>query len=198
MMKRIQLSPQLFFTLMLFFLLSGSGVNAQSLVLKSSTVTIHGETNVNHDYTTKATKVSGKMTVVGNSPKSLEVEIPVRSILSGERLMDKKTHETFNESKNPTIRFSMTKLNSLQVNGDDLAVAVTGDLSMAGATKEVTLTAKGKEFSPGVYTFEGSLPLKMTDYNMKPPTAMLGTMKTKDPILVKYQVTFEGPAGQFN
>jgi hypothetical protein len=47
-------------------------------------------------------------------------------------------------------------------------------------------------------TFEGSLPLKMSDYNMKAPTAMLGVMKVGDQVTVKYNVTFEGPAVQFN
>ncbi len=81
------------------------------------------------------------------------MEIPVRSLISGEKQMDKKTHEAFNEPKNPTILFNMTELNSIQVNGDDIAVTVTGNLSLSGATKKVTLKADGKVTSPGVYTF---------------------------------------------
>ncbi len=33
----------------------------------------------------------------------------------------------------------------------------------------------------------------MSDYGMKAPTAMLGTMKTKDQVTVNYRVTFEEP-----
>ena len=33
---------------------------------------------------------------------------------------------------------------------------------------------------------------------MKPPTAMLGTMKTKDQVTVNYKVTFEGAAVDFD
>jgi len=32
----------------------------------------------------------------------------------------------------------------------------------------------------------------MTDFKMKPPTAMLGVMKVGDAITLKYDVTFEG------
>ena len=184
--------------LMFAFIMAGTLVNAQTLTIKSFTMTIEGETNVNHDYTTKVTQLSGKMTVGDNQPQSLTVEIPVRSIISGEKLMDKKTHETFNAPKNPMIHFNMTEVNSMQVNGGDIAVAVTGNLSMGGASKKVTLKAAGKEVSPGVYTFEGALPLKMSDFNMKAPTAMLGTMKTKDQVTVNYKVTFEGAAVNFN
>ena len=92
----------------------------------------------------------------------------------------------------------MTELNSIQVNGENIAVTVTGNLSLKGATKKVTLKADGKEMSPGVYTFQGVLPVKMSDYGMKAPTAMLGTMKTKDQVTVNYKVTFEGASINFN
>ncbi|MBK5195455.1 MAG: YceI family protein [Proteiniphilum sp.] len=197
-MKTIILHKRLVSILLFTFLMAGTMVNAQTLTIKSSTVTIDGETNVKHDFTTKVTQLNGKMTVTDERPQSLTVEIPVRSIISGEKLMDKKTHETFNASKHPMIQFNMTELDSMQVNADDIAVTITGNLSMGGTTKKVTLKADGKEVSPGVYTFEGALPLKMSEFNMKAPTAMLGAMKTKDQVTVNYKVTFEGPAVQFN
>lgn len=197
-MKMIFLRKRSVFLLLSAFMMMGTLVKAQTLTIKSSTMTIDGKTNVNHDYTTKVTQLSGEMTIVDNRLQSLTVEIPVRSIISGEKLMDKKTHETFNAPKNPMILFNMTEVNSMQVNGRDIAVTVTGNLSMGGTTKKVMLKAAGKEVSPGVYTFEGALPLKISDFNMKPPTAMLGTMKTKDQVTVNYNVTFEGPAVNFN
>lgn len=197
-MKKVLFGKRFLFTLMSIFMMAAVLVNAQTLTVKSYTVTIDGETNVNHDFTTKVTQLSGKLTVADNRPQSLIVEIPVRSILSGEKLMDKKTHETFNAPKNPTINFTMTELNSLQVEGNNVAVTVTGNLSMGGTTKKVTLKASGKEVSPGSYTFQGTLPLKMSDFSMKAPTAMLGTMKTKDQVTVNYNVTFEGAAINFN
>lgn len=197
-MKMIFLRKRSVFLLLSAFMMMGTVVKAQTLTIKSSTMTIDGKTNVNHDYTTKVTQLSGEMTIVDNRLQSLTVEIPVRSIISGEKLMDKKTHETFNAPKNPMILFNMTEVNSMQVNGRDIAVTVTGNLSMGGATKKVMLKAAGKEVSPGVYTFEGALPLKISDFNMKPPTAMLGAMKTKDQVTVNYNVTFEGPAVNFN
>lgn len=183
---------------LLIFFMATAWVNAQTLTIKSSTVTISGETNVGHDYTQKVTQVSGNMTMADNQPQSLTVKIPVKSIISGEKLMDKKTYETFNEPKNPMILFDMTKVNSIQVNENDMTVNITGNLSMGGATKEVTIKAIGKEVNPGKYTFEGALPIKMSDFKMKAPTAMLGTMKTKDQVVVNYLVTFEGAPVKFN
>src|SRR5690554_5739970 len=98
-MKTINLNRRLASILLFAFLMAGTMVNAQTLTIKSSTVTIDGETNVKHDFTTKVTQLNGKMTVADNLPQSLVVEIPVLSIISGEKLMDKKTHETFNAKK---------------------------------------------------------------------------------------------------
>lgn len=197
-MKTILINRRIVSVLLFMFITTGALVHAQTLAIKSSAVTINGETNVKHDFSIKATQVNGKMTVADNRPQALTVEIPVRSLISGEKLMDKKTHEAFNEPKNPTILFNMTELNSIQVNGENIAVTVTGNLTLRGATKKVTLKADGKETSPGVYTFQGSLPVKMSDYGMKAPTAMMGTMKTKDLVTVNYKVTFEGASVNFN
>lgn len=197
-MKTILLNRRIKFVLLLMFIATGAIIQAQTLAIKSSVVTINGETNVNHDFKINATKVNGKMTIEDNRPKTLTVEIPVSSLISGEKLMDKKTHEAFNESKNPNILFNMTELNSVEVDGENVVVTVTGNLSFSGATKKVTLKANGKSAGSGVYTFEGALPIKMSDYGMKAPTAMLGTMKTKDQVMVNYKVTFEGAAIDFN
>ena len=69
-------------------ILSAATINAQTLKIKSSTITISGTTNV-HPYTTTSTQAS-ELTVSNNQPTALSVTIPVKSIINGERLMDKR------------------------------------------------------------------------------------------------------------
>jgi len=183
------------FMMLLVSLIFGSGaIQAQSLKInsKASTMTIYGTTNV-HDFKSNVQLIKGELTV--NSAKkiqSLNVEIPVHSIKSGEKLMDNKTYEAFKDTKYPTISFSVIDVASLQINGDDINVIVNGNLTVAGVTKRISFKSTGKNSKPGVYTFKGSVALKMTDFKMKPPTAMLGVMKVGDAITLKYDVTFEG------
>lgn len=175
-------------------LFTGTQVSAQTLKInpKTFSMTIYGTTNV-HNFESKVTQATGEL-VMANSKqvKSFAVEIPVKGIKSKEKLMDTKTYEAFNADKNPKITFKSTDLNSLTVNGNDLNVSITGNMTLAGVTRKVTLIATGKILKPGVYEFNGSIPLKMTDYKMSPPTAMLGMMKVGDAITLKYDVTFEG------
>jgi len=166
---------------------------AQSLKInpKSSTITILGTTNV-HDFKTKVEQMKGELVINAKQVQSLNVEIPVKSIKSGESLMDKKTYEAFDDSKNPTIKFQMTDVASMLVNGAEVSATVSGNLSMAGAVRKITFKTTGKNLKPGVYEFTGIIPLKMTDFKMKPPTAMLGMMKVADAITLKYDVVLEG------
>ena len=181
--------------LLIISLISANILQAQSLKLnpKTFSMTIYGTTNV-HNFDTKVTLASGELVINAKQPQSLTIEIPVKGIKSKEKLMDSKTYEAFNGDKNPNITFKSTEINSVKVDGVDINVKVTGNLTIAGVTKKVALTAVGKIIKPGVYEFSGSIPVKMTDYKMKPPTAMLGMMKVGDDIKLKYTVTFEGPA----
>lgn len=189
-MKRI---TNLKYAFMAFFMLSLiSTASAQVLTLdkKSLKMTIAGTTNV-HDFECKVTDASGKIVYKGNNEFSeLTVNIPVESIKGKEKAMDKKTYEAFNSKKNPNISFNMTKVSSIKVDGNNIDIVINGNLTMAGETRPVTLNAKGVNNSEGNYVFTGSLPIKMSTFNMKAPTAMLGVMKVGDEITLNYQATF--------
>ena len=180
--------------LFLSFIYFTGSVQAQSLKInsKTSSMTIFGTTNV-HNFKSNVELIKGEL-IINSSKKvqSLNVEIPVRSIKSGEKGMDNKTYEAFNDKKFPTISFQLVDASSLQISGDEINVMVTGNLTMAGTSKKISFKTTGKKLKPGVYEFKGSIPLKMTDFKMKPPTAMLGVMKVGDAITLKYSINLEG------
>lgn len=193
MIKKLFLKP-IMLLLISFIFFTGSNLSAQSFKInpKTSSMTILGTTNV-HNFKSKVEQINGELTI--NSSKqaqSLVVVIPVQTIKSGEKLMDTKTYETFNYKKFPTISFKMTEATSLVLKGADISVTVTGNLTMAGVTKRITFKSTGVNLKPGVYEFKGTIPVKMTDFDMKPPTAMLGVMKVADAITLKYDVYLEG------
>jgi polyisoprenoid-binding protein YceI len=163
---------------------------------KTSSMVICGTTNV-HNFETKVTQINGELVL--NSAKqveSLKVIVPVKSIKSKEKLMDEKTYEAFASDKNPTITFQLTDATGLKIVGQTVEVTVTGNLSMGGSTRKISFKTTGTNIKTGVYEFKGSVPLKMTDYKMKPPTAMMGMMKVGDAITLKYDIFSEG--GQLN
>jgi len=60
-----------------------------------------------------------------------------------------------------------------------------GNLRIAGKTQPATLKADWKSVSGGIQ-ISGSYALKMTDFGISPPTALLGVMKTGDGITLEY------------
>jgi polyisoprenoid-binding protein YceI len=112
----------------------------------------------------------------------LELAIGVDGLQSTEsKSMDKNMHNAMESDKAPQITFSLT---SYTVDGDN--VAAKGSLSIHNVAKDVelkgVLTAKD-----GVVTVKGSYDLLMSDYGVKPPVMMLGTVKVKDLVTIAYQ-----------
>jgi polyisoprenoid-binding protein YceI len=194
-MKTNRFSRSARFIALSFAMVSCFALNAQVLKInpKSFSMTIFGTTNV-HDFKSQVTQAKGEAVVnAGKELQSLIIEIPVRSIKSGEKLMDTKTYETFDVDKNPNITFKLTDVNSLHVDGNQVNVTLSGNLTMAGVTRKISLKSNGNSSKPGVYEFVGSVALKMTDFKMSPPTAMMGLMKVGDSITLKFDVSFENP-----
>jgi polyisoprenoid-binding protein YceI len=159
------------------------------IVPKNSVITINGTSNL-HDWKSKSEQINGELILSGNNQvKSFKLDIPVKSIKSGEKLMDSKTYETFDANKHPNIAFRLTDVTNLQINGDNVNVVFNGNLTMAGTTRKVAIKANGKNIKQGTYVFNGNVPLKMTDFQMKPPTALLGTLKVGDGIKLEFDIT---------
>jgi polyisoprenoid-binding protein YceI len=181
-------------TKLVFFLaLIAFASQAQTSKLKSFTFTVSG-TSTLHEWKSNVTKVEWKGLASADAAKVLtlqnvEVTIPVKGIISEHgRMMDNKTYEAFNSDKNPNITFKMKSFTQKVVNGD-LLLAVEGNLTMNGVTNMIMLSITGKVLANGDITFSGSRSLKMADYKMEQPTAMMGTIKVGDEVTVKFDLT---------
>lgn len=173
--------------------LIGNNIYSQnsSVIPLSSSINVHGTSNV-HDWDMKPIKFIGELGV--NPTKqisSLTIKIEVKNLKSGNGIMDGKTYDAFDYKKNPFITFQLTEATQAKLTDKDAEIILTGNLTMAGQTRKISIKAIGKITKTGEYQLKGTVPLKMTDYGMKPPTAMLGTMKTGDAVTVKFDVSFK-------
>jgi polyisoprenoid-binding protein YceI len=64
-------------------------------------------------------------------------------------------------------------------------------LTIAGTAKKTDLYVQGKVGGDGSLTFNGSKKLKMTDFGIKPPTALMGTMTVGDEVEIVFSVTLK-------
>lgn len=110
--------------------------------------------------------------------------VAVASIESDKNIMNKKAWEALKEKKFPQIKAKL-----LQVSQNGNSGTVQMELNIAGKTQKITDDFKFTNGS-GKIQIEGVLDLKMTDFGVEPPTAMMGTIKTGDEIKVEYKLVY--------
>lgn len=163
--------------------------------LKSEKITIAGSSSL-HDWVSEVTTVewSGSLKLVDGQltdVASVRVKIPVTSIKSDNgRIMDGKTYDAFNSEKYPTITYQMSEAT---LSGD--VIKATGTLTMAGASKVISLDVKASVISAGDVQLTGSYTLNMRDYKMTPPTAVMGTIKVGEEVTINFDLTLSPGQG---
>jgi polyisoprenoid-binding protein YceI len=104
--------------------------------------------------------------------------------------MDKNTYKALNTSKNPNITFALISANVTPSGTNTYEFKGTGKLTIAGTTKSTEISGTLK-YNPADKSFlcTGTKKFKMTDYGVKPPTVMMGTIKTGDDVAISYNLT---------
>jgi polyisoprenoid-binding protein YceI len=180
---------------MLILWLGFGMVSAQTpFEVKNVEMTIDGTSSL-HDWTSEVTEVNaeGALDLSGGDLKAIKgltVTVPVTSIKSSKgNIMDKKTYDAFDSEQHPNITYVLKDVQSISNNGSTYTVKTKGDLTMAGTTKSIEMTVSGELTGNGDIRFQGSKALDMTEWNMEPPTAMFGTLKTGKDITVNFALT---------
>ena len=114
----------------------------------------------------------------------------VHSIKSTEgSMMDKNTYKALKADEHPQITFALiTPIKAVPPGTHTIAAKV--NLTIAGVTKAVDMSVTSVAAAHGNIEFEGSKAIKMTDYGIKPPVALFGTMKTGDEITIHFKGVF--------
>ncbi|MES2681253.1 MAG: YceI family protein [Bacteroidota bacterium] len=192
----MKIFAKIFLLLAAFTFVSARTVKNQYVLTKDYSVTIHGTSNL-HAWDETVGSVSGNGTIIPNSDGSFDLEainikMEVRSIKSNKgSVMNNNTYKALKADDHPQIIFSISSpVKSVQINTVEKAITAKGHLTIAGVTKPVNMQVKIVMLPKGKLLFEGSQSIKMTDYNIKPPTALLGTVKTGNEITIRFKTSF--------
>ena len=91
----------------------------------------------------------------------------------------------------PTIAF---KVSSYDVAKADTSLkgTATGELTLGGVTKTITVAAQIREDADGTLRIVGTHELRMKEYGLKPPSLMMGTMKVNERVTVGFDLRLKG------
>ncbi len=154
---------------------------------KESKLWIDG-TSTMKSFSCSATKIDvSVISEPGSAPSDLvqsaSLVVPVASLDCRNGTMNSHMKKALKADANPQIFW---KMSSYSVTGTD--VTMKGRLSIAGTEKPFELKATGNAESDGTVRVKGSTKFKMSEYGVKPPSLMMGSMKVGDPVTVSFDL----------
>lgn len=90
----------------------------------------------------------------------------------------------------PTIVFRAGSYD-LAKSADGVNVTLNGTLTLGGVDKPITINATAKPGENGTLLVSGTREVRMTEFGLKPPTLMLGTLKVDERIKVGFDVVLK-------
>jgi polyisoprenoid-binding protein YceI len=188
---------------LVFYVFSGVKAQVEYKIGEESIMTVTGTSTI-HDWTSKVNEIEGtyrfkenildkKIPKSGSIVDQVIMEIPVKSIESPRgATMDNKTYNALKSEEHPNIIFEVTKDKIEGVSNPQdgsFQLDVTGNLTIAGFTREISLVLDGQKTGPDTLKFKGSLPIVMISYEVDPPTAMFGQIKTGKDVTIDFELT---------
>ena len=156
-------------------------------------MTLYGSSTL-HNWTMDAHTfaVSAQFTIADNQLTALNalmVVLPVHNLKSDHSSMDDNAYDALKADKYKDIVFKLTSA-TVTPHGSQYQIAASGNLTIAGATKAVTLNTTAVLNADGSISCSGTLPLKLSEFNIDRPSFMLGTMKVGDGLTLNYSLVF--------
>ena len=193
----------LFSTLVILLTIALGTVVAQQngvTLMDKSTMQIDGTSTI-HDWTADVEKMSVDLgfnakalasDTLGNPVNSLSLSVPVESIESGKGGMNRKIYGALKKDDYPNITYELSSADLADTSSDSLfQLNTTGMLNIAGVSKEVSFPVEGSMQEDGSYKFTGSYEINMKDYDVDPPSAVFGTIKSGELVTISFEMFFK-------
>jgi polyisoprenoid-binding protein YceI len=169
-------------------------------VSADSKLWIDGTSNL-HGWSCKAEKIdaaidfetAGAAQVALSAPKALRkvaVKVPVKSLKCGHGAMDNNLYKALNADATPEVSYIMATFEPVAgETKDTFTLKTAGTLTVNGKENKIAMDVTATRMPDGTLKATGMVPIKMTDYGVKPPTALFGRIKTGDEVKVNFEIT---------
>lgn len=197
-------------SVVLFFILTASTfwtcqVYSQQLSYfpsEESKLWIEGRSNVN-EFECEANKYSGEATIYDEQEEdsafvqsvqerlSLQVDIRVDGFECGKNKMNRDLRSALKSDNFPeiTFLFDSAELIELPNNPNEpFLVDVKGSLTVAGETRDIHFETRAYYLDLDKVRAIGNTTIRMSDFNVEPPTALLGLIQADDELTVKFDL----------
>jgi hypothetical protein len=192
--KKIMKYNQTAILLCAFAVMSMRTVTGPGVGVGNADVKVLGTSNL-HDWSMEDKFVTCAAQFIYQQGKALPVSLTVFSfsflvhdLKSGKSGMDSKAYDALKAKTNDNIVFVSSSSRIIPGAKNQFTVTSKGSLTIAGVAKPVTLTAACSLKAYGTITCAGTDTLLMSDYQIKPPTYMLGTLRTGNRLTIDFNM----------
>ncbi|HWH50216.1 MAG TPA: YceI family protein [Gemmatimonadaceae bacterium] len=178
---------------------------ARVAVAPDSKLWIDGTSNL-HDWSCKADKIEANVDLDKAAaaqldaapPKALkrvEVKVAVKALKCGHGAMDNNLYKALNADATPDVTYILATFDAAPgATSDTFTLKTVGSLNIAGKENQLSMDVVATRMPDGTVIAKGSVPIKMTDYGIKPPTALFGRLKTGDDVKVNFELSIGAKA----
>ena len=160
-------------------------------VRKDSRLWLEGSSNV-RDWTCRATTIDAtiELDTSGQAPvvRNVAVNVPVRSLKCGDRHMEAHMYTALKApaSSPAFISAHFDRLPQMSASGQN--IEIPGRLTISGVERAVVMSVRSERLPDGSYRARGTVPIKMTDFDIKPPKPWGGILRTANQVLVQFEI----------
>lgn len=168
---------------------------------ESPEIIIDGDSNI-HDWEAFVTQMDAtlvlqnveEVTAENLTPetfKSLSITIPVEDGIDAESGgLRKNIHKNMEADDYPNVTFELVSVKDITPQNGSLLITADGVVTAHDTDHNVELQVTATINDDGSISFSGEQDLLMTDFDIDPPTAVFGTIRAKDEIVIKFDVSF--------
>lgn len=181
------------------------GQSIQLTVHPKSQFWIQGRATT-HTFTCEVNQVEGRATLVADqdsgsastqeSGTNVVVEVPVKAFDCGRDGMTRDLQETLKMNDHPRISFELvhaTVTGRADSSEQWRRIEVLGTLTIAGTKRLTRFHVVARSLGNDDFRVRGCHPIRMTYYNIEPPTKALGLIKVKNRVEVQFDLLAHSP-----
>lgn len=122
---------------------------------------------------------------------NLKFSLAVLNLKSDNKELDKNAYKALKTEQYKNISYKLTSASVTSLTQNAYRLKTLGNLTVAGVTKEIIMDVICHVKNNETIVCNGTYQLNMTDFNVKPPSFMLGAMKTGEMITLEFNMIYQ-------
>jgi polyisoprenoid-binding protein YceI len=164
---------------------------------RGSRVWIEGSSNV-HDWSCRATTFDARVSLdtskaattdsLADLIRNVTVKVAVRDLKCGNRKMDGDLYAALKATDPANPSFIIAAFEAQPGTATTGVIDTRGSLFVVGIEKSITARITTERLADGSVKASGSVPLRMTDFGVKPPVGLFGLIRSRNEVSVRFEL----------